>query len=388
MTQAELVARGERVLMSNCRRQPLVLTRGEGAKVWDADGRCYYDLIGGVAVNAFGHAPAFLFRALSAQAERLLHVSNLFYSEQQILAAERLTKAAGMDRVFFCNSGAEAVEAAIKLARKYGHGRRFGIIAAQGSFHGRTMGALAATGQLKYQGDFAPMLTGFSHAPFNDLAAWIAAVTPQTCALLVELIQGEGGVYPADPEFIRGLDALAHEHGLLLIFDEVQTGFGRTGRMFAWEHYGVKPDIMTAAKGLGGGFPLGAMMAQEHASVFEPGDHQSTFGGNPLAAAAVSACLDELMSERLPERAAALGPRIREIITGWGMGEKIKEIRGMGLLIGLEVAGAPAYVGIALEHGLLLNAVNDHTLRFAPPLNISEEDLEASLAILREVLAG
>lgn len=393
MNQTDLVARGEKVLMGNCRRQSLVLVRGAGARVWDAEGRDYLDLVSGVAVNAFGHAPAFLAEALAAQAATLLHISNLYYSAPQILAAERLAALSGLDRVFFCNSGAEAVEAAIKLARKYGRSRldgAFEIVSAVGSFHGRTMGALAATGQPKYQTAFAPMLAGFRHAPFNDLPAWEAAVSPATCALLVELVQGEGGVHPARPEFIEGLAALARERGLLLIFDEVQTGMGRTGKAFAWKHFGIKPDVMTVAKGIGGGFPVGALLAREEIEVFAPGDHQSTFGGNPLACAAVLACLDTLVVQDLPARAARLGAGIKETIGAWrGELSVIKEVRGLGLLLGLEVAGsAPAYAEEARAKGLLLNAVNETTLRLAPPLTISDEELGEALSILRAVLAG
>lgn len=393
VNQTDLIARGEKVLMGNCRRQPLVLVRGTGARVWDAEGRGYLDLVSGVAVNAFGHAPAFLAEALGAQAGALLHVSNLYYSAPQILAAERLAALSGLDRVFFCNSGAEAVEAAVKLARKYGRTRlngAFEIVSALGSFHGRTMGALAATGQPKYQTAFAPILEGFRHVPFNDLPAWEAAISPATCALLIEPVQGEGGVHPARYEFIAGLAALARARGLLLIFDEVQTGMGRTGTAFAWQHFGIKPDVMTVAKGIGGGFPVGALLARAEVEVFAPGDHQSTFGGNPLACAAVLACLDTLVIQELPARAAVLGARIKETIGAWQRElPAIKEVRGLGLLLGLEMAGsAPAYAEAARDKGLLLNAVNESTLRLAPPLTISEEELGEALAILREVLDG
>ncbi|MGQ9780383.1 MAG: aspartate aminotransferase family protein [Bacillota bacterium] len=393
MGNAELIARADRVLMNNCRRQPVVLVRGRGARVEDADGRSYLDFTSGVAVNAFGHAPAFLAEALAKQAAELLHVSNLYYSAPLIEAAERLTELSGMDRVFFCNSGAEAVEAAIKLARKYGRtklGGRYEIVTAYRSFHGRTMGALTATGQEKYQKDFAPLLPGFRYAVFNDLSSWREAVTPATCAFLLELVQAEGGVYPAEPGFVRGLAELAAQHGILLIFDEVQTGLGRTGKLFAWQHYGVKPHIMTVAKGLGGGFPVGALLAREEVAVFAPGDHQSTFGGNPLACAAVCACLDEMIKQDLPGRAAALGAEIAGRIRAWqkeiGI---IRELRGMGLLLGLEIEGrASDYAEAALARGLLLNAVNETTLRIAPPLNISREELAEAIGILQAVLAG
>ncbi len=391
MTNAELVTRGERVLMHNCRRQPLVMVRGEGARVWDADGRGYIDFVSGVAVNAFGHAPPFLAEVLASQAARLVHVSNLYYSETQILAAERLASLAGMDRVFFCNSGAEAVEAAIKLARKHGRcrsGDRYEIVTARGSFHGRTMGALAATAQEKYQADFAPMLPGFRYALFNDLGSWEEVVSPATCALLVEPVQGEGGVHPAEPEFLRGLATVARRHNLLLIFDEVQTGFGRTGKVFAWEHYGVKPDAMAVAKAIGGGMAVGALLCREEAAVFTPGDHQATFGGNPLATSAVLAACEELIGNDLPAGAARLGGEAKQIIGGWQKEiPRIKEIRGLGLMLGLELDGsAQACVEHGQARGLLLNAVSANTLRLAPPLVITRAELDEGLGILRDVL--
>jgi len=378
--------------MGNCKRLPVVLTKGDGARVWDADGRSYLDFVSGVAVNAFGHAPGFLAAALAEQAALLLQVSNLYYSERQILAAERLCAFSGMERVFFCNSGAEAVESALKLARKYGRTKldgRYEIITAYRSFHGRTMGALTATGQEKYRKSFEPLVPGFRYADYNDPASWEAALTPETCAFLVELVQAEGGVHPATAEFIQSLAGLARKHGLLLIFDEVQTGMGRTGKNFAWQHYGIRPDVIATAKGIGGGFPVGALLSTAAADVFEPGDHQATFGGNPLAAAAVLACLEEMKRLDLPGRAAKRGGEIKATIESWRSDlPAVQEVRGLGLLLGIGVEGAPKYAAAGLAKGLLLNAVNENTLRLAPPLNISDEELAEGLAILRAVLAG
>ena len=390
MDNAELIARGERVLMKNCRRQPVVLVRGRGARVEDADGRSYLDLVSGVAVNAFGHAPGFLAEVLAAQANELIHVSNLYYSAPLVEAAERLTGLAGMERVFFCNSGAEAVEAAIKLARKYGRtkrGGRYEIVTARRSFHGRTMGALTATGQEKYQRDFVPLVPGFRYAPFNDLAAWREAVTPATCALMIEPVQAEGGIHPARPEFVRGLAELAEEHGLLLIFDEVQTGLGRTGKLFAWQHFGVKPHIMTLAKGLGGGFPVGALLAREEAAVFAPGDHQSTFGGNPLACTAALATLEYMLENGVAENAARVGAYFKaRLLELAGKFPFITEVRGLGLLLGMELTteGAPI-VTRCRERGLLINCVDGRILRFLPPLIIETEEVDTAAGILKEV---
>ena len=285
MKMQELLIRGEKAMMRNVARFPAVFTRGEGTYLYDADGKRYLDFLSGIAVLALGHSHPRLAAVMQRQAAKVLHVSNYFYLEEQVELAERLKELSGLDRVFFCNSGAEANETAIKLARKYGRqqGGKYEIITAAGSFHGRTMGALAATGQPKYQEAFAPLPAGFRYAPLNDLAAWEAAINDRTCAVLIEPVQGEGGVRPATVEFIQGLAELCRKHRLLLMMDEIQTGLGRTGRFFAWEHAGVKPDVLTLAKALGHGIPLGAVLVREEVSVLEPGDHSTTVGGGGMA---------------------------------------------------------------------------------------------------------
>lgn len=387
------VERANRVLMKNVGRLPVVFSHGTGAKLYDVNGREYLDFLSGIAVHAVGHSHPAVVAALKKQAEKIIHVSNFFCLEEQILLAEKLTALSGLERVFFANSGAEANEAAIKLARKYGQtrlGGKYEIITAYHSFHGRTMGALAATGQPKYQEAFRPLPAGFRYAHFNDLASWEAAITPQTCAVLIELVQGEGGVVPIDPDFFHGLAALCRRHGLLLMVDEVQTGLGRTGKVFAWEHLGIKPDIMTLAKALGGGLPLGAMLAKEEvAAVFEPGDHSTTVGGGGMAFAAALAILQIMVEEDLPGRAARLGAELKAEFQSWQQElPVIKEVRGWGLLLALELAiPAQPVMRSCLEQGLIVNAVSPTALRLAPPLNIDEDELKRGLAILKQALA-
>ena len=291
---------------------PITLVRGQGTRVWDADGKKYLDFLAGIAVNALGHCHPKLVRAVQEQAATLMHVSNYYYNAPAAKLAEKLVQVSGMERAFFGNSGAEANECALKIARKYGkaHGGpgKFGIVAAQKSFHGRTIATVTATGQPKYSEPFAPVVPGFSHVPFNDIAALEAAVTDDTCAVLLEPIQGEGGVYPAHKPYLEAARALCDKHSALLIFDEVQTGVGRTGKWFAYEHYGVIPDVLTSAKALGGGFPIGACLARgEAAETLVPGDHGSTYGGNPLACAASLAVLETIEEEYLLANAHAMG---------------------------------------------------------------------------------
>jgi acetylornithine/succinyldiaminopimelate/putrescine aminotransferase len=312
--------------------------------------------------------------------------------EEQILLAEKLVDLSGLDRVFFSNSGAEANEAAIKLARKYGRtklGGKYEIISAERSFHGRTFGALAATGQPKYQDAFRPLPAGFKYAKFNDLSSWEAAITPQTCAFLLELVQGEGGVNPVTPEFIQGLAALSQKHEILLIFDEVQTGLGRTGKYFAWQHFGIKPQIMTLAKALGSGVPLGVLLAEEEvAAAFVPGDHSTTVGGGGIAYAVALEVLKTLEEEDLPEKAGRLGTELMNTFQNWQKEIPIiKEVRGWGLLLALDLTTpAKPIVEECLEKGLIVNAVTSTALRLAPPLNISPVELRQGLDILSEVL--
>jgi predicted acetylornithine/succinylornithine family transaminase len=379
--------------MKTYARLPLVLARGEGARVWDEKGREYLDFVAGLAVNSLGHCHPRVVAAIREQAGLLMHCSNLYYSGPQVSLAQFLIERTSFDNVFFCNSGAEAVEAGLKLARKYAYKKRgpgcFEIVTAQGSFHGRTYGAVTATGQPKYHEGFEPMVPGFKYIPFNDTAALREAVTGKTAAVLLEPVQGEGGIYPASPEFLKAARDVTAKTGTVLIFDEIQCGLGRTGRFLAQEHYGVTADVTCLAKALGGGFPIGALLSTGTiATGFSPGDHASTFGGNPLAAAAGFAALQALVEEKLIENAGAAGKYLRERLAA--LGEEtglIREVRGLGLMIGA-VTSVPAkkVVTECQVRGLIVNAVKDDTLRFVPPLNIVREDVDQATGILKEAL--
>jgi predicted acetylornithine/succinylornithine family transaminase len=363
-------------------------------RLTDVEGKTYLDFVGGIAVSALGHNHPALVQAISTQAARVLHTSNLYVIPEQALAARWLVEHSALDRVFFCNSGAEANEAAIKLARKFasraGSGR-FEIIVAERSFHGRTLAALAATAQPKYQEGFAPLPVGFIPVPLNDLHALRAAVTPQTCAVLLEPVQGEGGVQAANPEYLQGVRALCDETGLLLILDEIQTGVGRTGRLFAYEHAGIAPDIMTLAKGLGGGVPIGAMLATEAvAQAFHPGDHGSTFGGNPLACAAALAVLTTIERDHLVDNAANVGTYLLQRLHGLADDHPVVAgVRGWGLMVAVDLATEAALVVDACRaRGLLVNAVQPATLRLVPPLIVTPADVDEAIGILDAVLAA
>ncbi|WP_123932007.1 acetylornithine transaminase [Thermodesulfitimonas autotrophica] len=376
-------------------RLPLVLVRGAGVRVWDAAGREYLDFVAGLAVNSLGHCHPRVVAAIREQAGVLMHCSNLYYSVPQTMLARWLVEHTPYDRVFFCNSGAEAVEGALKLARKYAKKRwgegRFEIVTALNSFHGRTYGAVTATGQPKYHQGFEPLVPGFRYVPFNDVAALEAAVTDKTAAVLLEPVQGEGGVYPATDEFIRVAWEICQQRGALLIFDEVQCGLGRTGRFLAQEHYGVTADITCLAKALGGGFPIGALLATEEvASAFAPGDHASTFGGNPLAAAAALAALRAIEEEGLVANAVRVGSYFREALERLrAQSGLITEVRGLGLMLGVVVkVPAKQLVSLCQERGLIVNAVKEDTLRFVPPLTISREDVDRAVAILQAALTA
>jgi len=308
----EIMALSDKYIMHTYGRIGLAPVRGKGALLWDAEGNEYLDFVGGLAVDSLGHCHPAVVKAIQEQAETLMHVSNLYYIEHQARLAELLVQNSCCDRAFFCNSGAEANEAAIKLARKYSkkkHGpEKYEIITAEKSFHGRTMATITATGQAKFQKGFEPLLPGFKHVPFNNLEALREAIGPHTCAVMLEPVQGEGGVNVADPDYLSGVRELCDRHGLLLIFDEVQCGLGRTGKFLAYQHYGAEPDIITLAKALGGGFPIGAMLAKEEvAAAFTPGDHASTFGGNPLACAAALAAMRAQLDEDIKENCARVG---------------------------------------------------------------------------------
>jgi len=383
--------REARTYMHTFRRQPLTLVRGQGTRVWDDAGRSYLDLVAGIAVNILGHAHPAVAAAIARQSRTLLHASNLYYTLPQIELAELLVPMTGMDAVFFTNSGAEANEAAIKIARKWGKRHKddaYEIITALNSFHGRTLATVAATGKPAYQAPFAPMPAGFTHVPYNDLDALDAAVGAQTAAVLLEPIQGEGGIYPAAPGYLAAARRLCDERGALLMIDEVQTGMGRTGTFLACQGEGVAPDVVTLAKGLGGGVPLGAALARGTANVFEPGDHGSTQGGNPLACAAGAATLRALEQENLLEHAASVGAyfmqRLEELPA---RGLPVTEVRGRGLMLALEIDGdAARVVTRARERGVLVNNTGPTTVRMVPPLILSRAEVEEAVAVLAAAL--
>lgn len=362
------------------------LVRGEGSYLWDDQGKKYLDFLSGLAVNVVGHCHPQVVEAICKQAGILSHTSNLYYTgPQALLAKELVDKTLPGGKVFFANSGAEANEAAIKLVRKSKPGR-YKIIAAERSFHGRTMAALAATGQKKYQQAFKPLLEGFSYATFNDLDSFEALIDDQTAAVMIEPIQGEGGVHVAEPEFIEGLRHLCDRNGLLLIFDEVQCGMGRTGKFWAYENFAVKPDLLTVAKGLGGGLPIGALLTGEKCKdVFIPGDHASTFGGNPVVCAAALAVMEIISQAGFMDEVAAKGIRLkRELEDACPSGE----FRGLGLICALELERPEAkYVQEkCTEHGLLINAIGDKILRLLPPLTLSDDELDDGLAVLKKLI--
>ena len=390
----DLIRDSARYLANTYARFPVVLVRGRGDRLWDSDGKEYLDFAAGIAVDVLGHCHPKVVEAIKAQAEALLHVSNLYHIEPQIRLAQALCEHSFADKVFFCNSGAEANEAAIKLGRRYAKVRwgpdRYEIVCMRDSFHGRTMATLTATGQEKHQRGFEPLLPGFKHIPFNDLRAAEQAIDSRTCAVLVEPIQGEGGVRVPDDDYLPALRQLCSDRDVLLMLDEVQTGMGRTGRLFAYEHWGIEPDVMTLAKALGGGLPIGAMLAKEEvASAFVPGSHASTFGGSPFITAAALAALTAIIEERLPQRAAKIGAyflgRLRELVQRYPYA---KEARGKGLILALELAvPANPIVDRCLELGLLILTAGDQILRFVPPLIIGEAEVDEALSILDQALA-
>ncbi len=389
MTSKETMKKADQVIAATYGRFPVVLTEGKGCILKDAEGRAYTDFVAGIAVCNLGHAHEGIARAVSDQAYRLVHVSNLYYTEPQVALAEWLVEHSFADRVFFCNSGAEANEAAIKLARKYSNDRgapeRFRIITMEGSFHGRTMATLSATGQAKIKKGFEPLLDGFDIVPFNNLDAVRSAITEETCAIMLEPIQGEGGVQCAEQGYLEGLRKLCDDEGLLLIFDEVQTGMGRTGRLFAYEHFGMAPDIMTLAKALANGLPMGAMLAKEDvAKAFGPGAHASTFGGTPLVAAAALAVAKALLDGGVVESCQRMGQYLKDhLLNLKSRFDFIHEVRGEGLLIGLDLTcDGTAFVKRCLERGFLINCTQEHVLRFIPPLIVQKKEIDALIACL------
>jgi acetylornithine/N-succinyldiaminopimelate aminotransferase len=382
---------GQQAMMKNVGRLPVVISRGEGSRVWDADDKEYIDFLMGISVNNFGYCNPEITVALSKQAEKIIHVSNYFYLEEQVRLAEQLVKLSGFDAVFFSNSGAEANEAALKLARKHGKvklGGKYQMVTAKSSFHGRTFGALSATGQPKYQESFQPIVPGFTYADYNDLDSWQAAMNDQTCAVLLELVLGEGGVIPATHDFVKGLFEICQKRNLLFMVDEVQTGLGRTGKMFAFEHYGIWPDAITIAKSLGGGIPCGALLVRENANLFTPGDHSTTVGGGAMAFAAGLATLNLLQQPGLMSQVAQKGQYIKDTWEKWQKTiSVIHGYRGLGMMLALELKVPSKQVMLAcLEAGLIVNAVSENAIRILPALNIPDDDLDEGLGIMKKVL--
>lgn len=393
MSNQKIVQLGQKYVMNTYGRLPLALVKGEGARVWDADGKEYLDFVSGLAVNSLGHCHPRVTAAIREQAGQLVHCSNLYWIEPQVKLAKLLVENSCLDKVFFANSGAEANEGAIKLARKYAklhYGEhKYEIITMRQSFHGRTLATMTATAQEKFHKGFAPLPEGFKYVPFNDYEQLEAAVSEKTCAVMLEPLQGEGGVNVPDPGYLAQVRELCNKRGLLLIFDEVQVGLGRTGKLFAYENYGVEPDIMTLAKALAGGAAIGALLAKEQvAGAFQPGDHASTFGGNPLATAAGVAALETLLEEKIPHHAAEVGAYFQAKLQGLRQKyDFITEVRGQGLILGMELAVPGAeIVSRCQEAGLLINCTNNTVLRFLPPLTIGKSDVDQALEILSGAL--
>ena len=377
----------DRYLMQVGRRLPVTFVRGQGCLVYDEAGNEYLDLVAGIAVNLLGHSHPDVVAAVAEQARTLIHTSNLYFTQPQVELGRRLVELSFPSRVFFCNSGAEANEAAIKIARKWGTRNRAGahqIITTLGSFHGRTLATVTAGGQPKYSDPFKPLPEGFVHVPYNDLDAIKAATSARTVAVMLEPVMGEIGVVPAKPGYLAGVRRWCDDQDLLLILDEVQTGLGRTGKWFAHQHHGITPDVMTLAKGLGGGVPIGACLAAPNADVFEPGDHGSTFGGNPLACAAALAVLNVIERDGLVGHAAEMGEMLNSAIHGLGG----KEVRGLGLMQAVEFTEprAKAFQQACLEARLVVNAVDDHSIRLVPPLIVTAEQIDRAQRTMHEVL--
>jgi acetylornithine aminotransferase/acetylornithine/N-succinyldiaminopimelate aminotransferase len=394
---SDIPAREAKVYMQAARRLPVTIVRGQNSRVWDDAGKEYIDFVAGIAVVSLGHADAGLAETVARQAHTLMTVSNIFYTEPQIELAELLTQHSALDRVFFANSGAEANEGAIKLARKWGNLNKSGafeIISTNNSFHGRTMGTVSATGTPRYREPFGPQLPGFVFVDYDDIDAIKAATNDRTVAILLEPIQGEGGINVPAPDYLRAVRAWCDEQRVLLILDEVQTGMGRTGTLWAYEQAGIEPDIMTSAKGLGGGVPIGALLAKEHCSVFEPGDHGNTFGGNPLATSAGAYVMRQLVDGGVLDNVRARSEQLRQRLEGIAdRNEIVRGVRGRGLLLGLELHRevAPDVVMAGVEQGVLLNPVRPDVVRMMPPLTITDEEIERGMerleAAIREVAA-
>lgn len=388
MNTQEIMDLDKKFVMQTYGRQPLALSHGKGAEVWDVEGKSYLDCFAGVAVNNIGHAHPKVALAICHQAQRMIHCSNVYYTQEQVELAQLLTQVSPHDRVFFANSGAEANEGAIKLARKYtGKGE---IISTDNSFHGRTLATVTATGQDKYKEPFKPLPGGFKHVPYGDIQAMAEAITEDTAAIILEPIQGEGGVIVPPEGYLQNVEKICRNTDILLIMDEIQTGFGRTGEMFASTLFGVEPDITTIAKAMGGGYPIGAILANERiASAFEPGDHGSTFGGNPLGCAAAKASIEVMLDENLAHQSQELGAylkaKLEQMTSKYDI---VKEVRGKGLMIGIELTKSCGdVVNEAREQGVLVNCTADTVIRLLPPLIITKEQLDAVVAVLDGALA-
>jgi len=386
----ELLKTADKSILFTTKRPDIVMERGAGMYLWDTEGKKYLDFVGGWAVNGLGHSPAVLQQALSDQASTLVHASPAYYNKPQIQFAELLTSVSGMDKVFFASSGAEANESAIKLARKHGKVNMNGayeIITLTNSFHGRTLATMSATGKSHWESLFTPKVGGFKHVPINNLDACFAAVTNNTCAIMLELVQGEGGVNAVDEAYLFALRKICDMYGMLLIFDEIQTGIGRTGKLFAYEHYGIKPDVLTLGKGIGGGFPLSAMLTIEKYDLFEPGDQGGTYVGQPLAMAAGYAVLQEVLQKDLASSAEQQGKYIINGLQELSRDFNISNIRGKGLLLAFDVMDGMGseLVTMCLQEGLLINSPNPSTIRLMPPLIVTQEEIDQMLVLLRRV---
>lgn len=409
MADEKMINRAEQVLYKTYNRFPVVFDHGKGVTLWDSEGQEYLDFGAGIAVMGLGYADEEYTQTVKAQLDKLTHISNLFYNEPSITAGEKLLKVSGMDKVFFTNSGTEAIEGALKIAKRYHYNKLHEtmgdgfdgceekeidmtgeIIAMNHSFHGRSLGALSVTGNAHYQAPFAPLIPGIRFADFNDLDSVKAQITDKTCAIIMETIQGEGGIYPAEEAFLKGVWALCDEHDILLILDEIQCGMGRTGEMFAWQHYGVKPDVMTVAKALGNGVPIGAFLAcGKAATAMVPGDHGTTYGGNPLVTAAAGAVLDIFEKRQITDHVKEVGAYLYEKLEE--LTEKYDIIcghRGRGLIQGLEftVPAGPIVSKALLEEKLVLISAGSHIIRFVPPLIIQKTDVDEMAARLEKVL--
>ena len=384
----KVIENSQKYLMPTYSRIPIVPEKGEGVRVWDKEGKCYIDLVSGIGVMAVGYSHPRICKVIKEQSQKLVHCSNLYHIENQAKLAEKLCQISFADKVFFCNSGAEANEAAIKLARKFGYQKgAFEIVAMENSFHGRTLATLGLTGQEKYRKWFGPFPPGFKFCEFNNVKKLKEMITSKTCAIIMEPIQGEGGIKEASPEFIEAAREICTEKDILLIFDEVQCGLGRTGKWFAYQHFGVEPDIMTLAKPLAAGLPIGACLAKKNiADIFSPGDHASTFGGGPLVTSVALEVLNIMEEEKLVEKAKEVGRYFREKLLS--LKEKfpfIKEVRGKGLMLGMEldIEGKPV-MDKAREKGLLINVTKGKVLRFLPPLVIKKAEIDEAVFILEE----